>query len=87
MLDSNGDPQQSQDSERKGHRDRDSWIVHSTVSLRHKADNYKAIGGTSVNILTQFIPGSHDSLRPSEARPPRPQSSMVALIFLFLAHS
>lgn len=33
------------------------------MSLKHKADNYKATGGTE----------SHDSLKPSKAKPPRPQ--------------
>lgn len=42
-------------------------------SLKHKADNCKATGGTSFHILTQCIPESHDSLKPSKAKPPRPQ--------------
>lgn len=54
--------------------DTESWTGDSTVSLRHKADNYKAIGGSSVNVLTQFIPVSHDSLKPSETKPARPQT-------------
>lgn len=46
------------------------------MSLKHKADNYKAIGGKSFNILTQCIPESHDNLKPSKAKPPRPQTRL-----------
>lgn len=73
MLDSNGGLSRLRAMREMG-TETESWIGDSTVSLSHKADKYKAIGRTSFNILTQFILMSHDSLKLSEAKPPRPHT-------------